>query len=206
MSTTTTQPTETTLLEAAQNFASDILHGQITTVGQIDDAVMQMVAAAKREVGYQLTDTPTGPQVEYREAHASFLAALDDIRELAETRDLRAIEALADMTAAAMRQADRAYVDLQEHNTARLSPEHMEAHLTEDVVGTGPHVTERFMHKQTTKGWRLDESSLTIDWNGHKPNRELRARLLLDSFAAGEAEAERRNEPTADVESTAVAS
>ena len=151
---------------------------------------------------------PTIHEVEWRDAKRAFDAKLQYVRDIYDTGSplIETLPLLGRMAELAMAQANRAYFDLQEHNTTRLSPEHMEAHLTEDVVGTGPHVTERFMHKQTTKGWRLDESSLTIDWNGHKPNRELRARLLLDSFAAGEAEAERRNEPTADVESTAVAS
>lgn len=61
------------------------------------------------------------------------------------------------------------------------------------VVNDAPVVTERFMHKQTAKGWRLDESSLTIDWKGTRPDACTRSELLRDSFAGGTAEADERN-------------
>lgn len=61
------------------------------------------------------------------------------------------------------------------------------------AVNDAPVVTERFMHKQTAKGWRLDESSLTIDWKGNRPDPNTRSELLRNSFAGGTAEADERN-------------
>lgn len=82
------------------------------------------------------------------------------------------------------------------HLSTRVSE--LEQAIEDVVTVTGvaaknePVVTERFLHKQTAKGWRLDESSLAIDWQG-RPDPALRMELLRDAHAAGEAEATIRN-------------
>jgi hypothetical protein len=59
---------------------------------------------------------------------------------------------------------------------------------------TKPVITERFKHSKTAKGWRLDESSLTIDWKGGIPDSATRARLLREAYADGMLEEKIRNE------------
>lgn len=66
--------------------------------------------------------------------------------------------------------------------------------MADSTTQTNPGITERFLLKQTAKGWRLDETSLAIDWNGQTPDLEFRRLLLRESYMAGMIEACARND------------
>jgi hypothetical protein len=156
---------------------------------------------------------PTMPQLDYLEAQRSFLAALEDIKTQAEPHDLRAIEALANMAAAAMRQADRAYYDLQSHASwpTETVPEHVLAKHAPMIEGTEqPELRVRIAHVHTLKeGWRCNETSVHWTGRGPKPDRYLLRAAMQMAFDDGRDEADRRNHPEVELESdapTAVAS
>lgn len=55
-----------------------------------------------------------------------------------------------------------------------------------------PSVTERYLFKATSKGIRVDEGSVSIDWHG-RPDPELRRAFLADAREGGNREAAERN-------------
>lgn len=181
------------LLRAVE--ASAALQDQLTT------RVLQIERYLEESKPSIVPIAPTGPQLGYRDAQESFIAALAAVQAQAEPRDLRVVEALADMVQAAMRQADRAYYDLQEHNASPVSARHAATH---DVAGdTGvkstidePKTRVRIAHVHTLKeGWRCNET--TVEYAGSSIDWTVIKEELANAHATGLFEAQDRNKADA---------